>query len=301
MVTFIMICLIMIRKQCNTLVTFVHSVCYDWVLINDRSTVHEPFLLLELWRCLRISIWILLCSLKTHITFISSINTVYFIIIRIIMLNMKCEMNGKLRTSQNASMNQLYYMLNVNCQCASQTLLSFVKFWHFPRAKKCVKNIMLFENFLIERCKLLLSMYISKIFHNEAFLKILVVIQKSVLRAQKTTWVCLLCHDYRALSRSSLFMESVPFKCVSPYFRFENINATNITELIQKHFLSRFYRMQPLMINGICNTRLADRRGNAKSTKNTVEKHFLDVFLHRCQKFRNYTFIMIMIYMLPNG
>ncbi len=301
MLTFIMINQIMINMQCNTLVTFVHSFYYEWVSTHDTSVVHELLLLLDMWRCLRLLIWIILCPLKTHKTFISIVNTEYFINARMILLNNEYMVNGELRTSHNASMTQMYKSVNVNCRCASTASQRFLKFWHFSRSKNISKNIRFFDNFLTKGCNMLLTICMSKIFLIGAFLKILVVIQKSVLRAHKSTWLCLPFDVYRALSRSNLVIESVPFQCVSPYFRFEKIYAKMKRKLAQKCFLSSIKTLLSYRTVMVWNTKLIFHPGKNLYT-NTAEKlHIRAVFLHQGQKYKKFKFIMIMIYMLPNG
>ena len=287
--------------QCNTLVTFVHSMFNERVLTNDISVVHEPLLLLDTWRCLRLLIWIILCTLKTHIKFISIVNTVNLINTKMFLLNNTYVMNGKLRISHHASMNQMYRPVNVNCRCASKASMNFLKFWHFSRGKNISKNDMFFENFLIKECNMLLTRCMPKILHIEALLKILVVIPKSALRAHNSTWLCLLFDVYGALSRSKLVMKLIPFQCVSPYIRFENVLAKRKRNLAQKHILIRIYMLLSHQTYQLCNIEFTDYPGIIFYINNMRKRYLRTVFLYRGYTYIKDKFIMIMIYMLPNG
>ncbi len=222
-------------------------------------------------------------------------------VLKLNILTMICYVNELLSMFCHCIMNVMYDRLNENHQCEKQFVTRLVKFWNFPLQKLTTKNATFFENFLTERCKELLSTLVPKIKRFNEILNNLPVMKQNALCARKTTWQCLLFKIIRALSRSDLVMDIKPFKCVSPYFRYTQINTKIFLLLGINCFFNAKY------------IRLLHR--NAEILNNEMKTVFgkgLRFLLHRintqnicfiCERlYMNVkAFIMIIIYMYPNG
>ncbi len=254
--------------------------------------------LLSLWRCERIMIWILTSKQSVSMLLYSIYYTAMFIIIEMVMLNYPCRKHAILRTSCNSSMTILYDRLNVARRYASN---SWSRFWRTPPHEKQYKNDQFFKFYWIIRYNRLLTKTLSKIFEIGTKMGIFSVINQHVLRAKFTTWPCLLFVTYGAKSRSSLVLYCYPYKCVSPNFRKEKPNTHSMELLEKMDFLARLHRilLSDVVIKYIPS--IIQRLGIFLYTFSILFIRLREgKFFVFCPE-RVTAFIMIILYMLPNG
>ncbi len=192
------------------------SVPIIWIDLHVPSSI----VLVTLW-CINRSLNCNLIMYQTSRIFMFSIviacNT---IILEDNELNILGKLNGKLRSIPHIIMIEMYYKLNVVRVRAVSFWTSFTKIMLFSPSKKCIRNIIFFENFLLFGCFMLLTRNRQKMEYVASRIKILVVMQKKSIRATKTTWHCLSFKISRSLSGPRLVLVSYPFQCVSPHFRY---------------------------------------------------------------------------------
>ena len=142
---------------------------------------------------------------------------------------------------------------------------------------------------------MLFSTFMQKMEYVGRLIKILVVIQKRVHRAIKTTWLCLCFDVTRALSRSRLVMNKYTFQCVSPHFRQESEN-TDID-----NYYSFFNHLMGIMLLNEEKIYRTNKLSIYTLVSNII-KLFITVKEHECEHNMFISaFIMIKPYMFPNG
>ncbi len=277
--------------------------CFSGQNINKRVELNEldvsvlPVLLL-LWRCERIMFWILTSKQFASKLLYSIDYTAMLIIFEIIMLNCPCRKHVILRTSCNSSMTRLYDRLNVLRRHASN---SWSIFWQSPLYEMQYKNDQFFKFYCTIRCTMLFTTTLSKIFQIGTKIGIFSLINQHALRANFITWLCLLFVVYGAKSRSSLVLQCCLFKCVSPNFRKEKLNTESKEFFEKMDFLARFHGI--LFFNTVirCILSLIQRLGIFLCTYYAIFMRLRDTkHLELCSELFT-VFIMIILYMLPNG
>ncbi len=293
MVNATMFIIIMLSLVYNALMTFVYPSAVKRITQSNMSVLDLCILLFR-WCIERILNRIKFCSKNTLYYLFSMYNTCSFIKMLEIMLNMPCNINEYLSMSSKESMETLYHQLN-KARCRARNCRTMISdFNHTSPQNFYHKKYFFFENFLKICSFILLTTSTQNLEHVDSIIKILVVIQKRVHRAKKTTWLCLCYELNRSVSGSRLVINPYPFQCVSPYFRPEDINTD--VKIKKYMFLNIFNRTLTSIVKSIYRMK--------QLPLYTLVSNIIIIFSTRHMianvLFVN-AFIMIKIYIYPNG